>query len=63
MAAGKIYYVSRNGDMYVLEAGTEVKKLAVNRVTADQEDFSATPAISGGALFVRSNKNLYCIDE
>ncbi len=63
MAAGKIYYVSRNGDMYVLDAGTEFKKIAVNRVTADQEDFSATPAISGGAIFVRSNKNLYCIDE
>lgn len=61
IADGKIYYVARNGDAYVLEAGKEFKQLAVNRVTAESEDFSATPAISGGEIFIRSNKHLYCV--
>lgn len=63
LAGQKIYYVTRSGDMFVLEAGNEFKQLAVNRVTNDQEDFSATPAISDGALFIRSNKHLYCVAE
>ncbi len=63
LAGGKIYYVTRGGDMYVLEAAGEFKQLAVNRVTTDREDFSATPAVSDGAIFVRSNKYLYCIAE
>jgi hypothetical protein len=61
LADGKIYFVTRNGDMHVLKATDKLESLAVNRVTNDTEDFSATPAISSGELFVRSNKNIYCI--
>ncbi len=61
IADGKIYFVARNGDCFVLEAGTEFKQLAVNRVTTETEDFSATPAISGGEIYIRSNKYLYCV--
>ncbi len=61
IADGKLYFVARNGDAYVLEAGKEFKQLAVNRVTKETEDFSATPAISGGEIFIRSNKYLYCV--
>lgn len=61
VADGKIYYVARNGDAYVLKAGPEFGQLAVNRVTPDREDFSATPAVSDGALFLRSDKHLYCV--
>ena len=61
IADGKLYFVARNGDAYVLEAGKEFKQLAVNRVTKEPEDFSATPAISGGEIFIRSNKHLYCV--
>lgn len=61
IADGKVYFVSRGGDMYVLEASAKFKQLAVNRVTADREDFSATPAVSDGQLFFRSSKHLYCI--
>ncbi len=62
VANGKLYYVKRNGEMFVFDAGTELKQLAVNRVTSDSEEFSATPAICDGQIFVRSNKNLYCIE-
>jgi len=61
IADGKIYYVARGGDVYVLKAGKTYEQLAVNRVTADSEDFSATPAVSDGELFFRSNRNLYCV--
>jgi hypothetical protein len=60
IADGKLYFVSRSGDVYVLRAIDRFEQLAVNRVTDDREDFSATPAVSGGALFIRSDQHLYC---
>ncbi len=60
---GRIYYVTRSGDIHVIEPGDELKVLATNRVTADAEDFSATPAISGGQIFLRSSHHLYCVSQ
>ncbi len=62
-ADGKIYYVTGSGDMHVLKAGDQFESLTVNRVTNDSETFAATPAISNGELFIRSNKHLYCVAE
>ena len=58
---GKIYYVTRGGDIHVIKPTDKFEKLATNRVTADSEDFSASPAISSGQIFFRSNKHLYCV--
>jgi outer membrane protein assembly factor BamB len=58
---GKIYFASRGGNIFVLKLSPEFEQLAVNRVTTEEEDFSATPAISGGNLFIRSDKHLYCV--
>jgi outer membrane protein assembly factor BamB len=58
---GKIYYVTRSGDIHVLAATDKFEKLATNRLTDDSEDFSATPAISNGQIFFRSSKHLYCV--
>jgi len=58
---GKIYYVTRGGDIHVLKAGDTFEKLATNRLTSESEDFSATPAISNGQIFIRSSKHLYCV--
>lgn len=63
LADGKIIFVSRGGDMYVIKAGDKFEQLSVNRVTADREDFSASPAVSDGQIFIRSSKHLYCIAE
>ncbi len=60
-ADGKLYFVARNGDAYVYTLGEKFEQLGVNRVTDDSEDFSATPAISQGDLFIRSDKHLYCV--
>ena len=61
IADGKVYYTTRSGDIFVLKAGKKFEQLAVNRVTKDREDFSASPAVSNGELFFRSNKHLYCV--
>ena len=62
-ADGKVFFVTRNGDIFVTKLGAEFEQLAVNRVTADREDFSATPAIADGRLYIRSSKHLYCVGE
>lgn len=58
---GKIYFVTRSGQVFVLEAGERFELLAVNPMGEEGEEFSATPAISQGRLFLRSNRNLYCL--
>jgi outer membrane protein assembly factor BamB len=62
IAGGMIYSQGRNGDVYVIQPGDELKQIAINRVSAEtNEDFSATPAAAAGQLFIRSSKRLYCI--
>ena len=63
VADGKLYYVRRNGDAYVLELGPEFNQLAVNRFDSDGGDFTATSAVSNGELFIRSTKRLYCVAQ
>ena len=63
VADGKIYYVQSSGSCFVLKAGDKFEQLAVNSVTADRESFGATPALSNGEIFLRSDKHLYCVSE
>ena len=63
LADGKIYYVAASGLTYVMKASDTYEPLAVNRVTEDDETFNATPAISNGDIFLRSDKYLYCVGE
>ncbi|SFI85769.1 PQQ-binding-like beta-propeller repeat protein [Planctomicrobium piriforme] len=63
VADGKVIFISRSGEAHVVQPGDKFEELAVNTVTADQEDFSATPAVSDGNLLIRSSKNLYCISK
>lgn len=60
---GKIYFVTRSGDIHVLRASSAFESLAVNRLTDEPEDFSATPAIADGQLFIRSSRHLYCVEQ
>ena len=61
IAGDKMYYFSRSGEATVIKLGTEYEQLASNRFESDTSDFSATPAISDGQMFIRSNAYLYCI--
>jgi outer membrane protein assembly factor BamB len=58
-ANGKLYLASENEDVIVLRMGEKFEVLATNTM-ADQM-FIATPAITGGELFLRSMNSLYCI--
>lgn len=57
-ADGKIYFVSEEGATTVLQAGPEFRVLASNALP---DTFLATPVAAAGALFLRSDSNLYCI--
>lgn len=57
---GKIFYVTRAGEVHVLKPGETFEKISSGKLTTESEDFSASPAISAGQIFFRSNKHLYC---
>jgi hypothetical protein len=59
---GKIYIVTRYGGTYVLAATPEFTQLAHNELN-DDSTFNASPVISNGKLFLRSDRFLYCIGE
>jgi outer membrane protein assembly factor BamB len=63
IADGKIFYTTRSGTVYVIKSGPDFAQLAANQMTNDVEDFSATPAVSDGELFLRSSKRLYCVAQ
>jgi outer membrane protein assembly factor BamB len=54
---GKIFLVSEEGKLAVLKAGADWEVLAVNDLA---EGAFATPALSGGRIFVRTDEALYC---
>lgn len=55
---GKLYFTNQEGTTFVIRAGAEFKLLAENRLG----DYTlASPAISGGRLFLRTQQALYCI--
>jgi outer membrane protein assembly factor BamB len=58
-ANGKLYLASENDDVLVLRMGPKFEVLATN--TMPDQIFIATPAITGGELFLRSQNRLYCI--
>lgn len=62
LADGKLYYLTRDGRMFVLAARPKFEQIAMNEL-GDRSVFNATPAIAGDELFVRSDHFLYCIAE
>ena len=62
LAGDKLISVSRRGGTYVLDAKPELEQLAHNQFESDESDFNASPAISNGQLFLRSNRYLYCVE-
>ncbi len=59
-ANGKVYFFDENGKATVIEAGPKYKVIAVNRL---DDGFMASPAVSGGALYLRTKKALYRIED
>ena len=57
-ADGKLYYVSEEGDVHVVRAGTEFELLAINPLG---ETCMASPAVSQGMLLFRGRTTLVAI--
>ncbi len=57
-ADGKIYFLAENGKMTIIEDGPTFKIVAQNELG---EKCCASPAISQGNLFIRTDKAVYCI--
>jgi len=59
-ADGKIYCTSEKGDIYVVEAGSELKLIGVSQML---ETCMATPAVSRGVLFFRTRNHVVAVAE
>ncbi len=60
IADGKIYVVTRRAGTIVLAAKPDFEELAQNKLT-DGSQFNASPIVSGGKIYLRSDENLYCV--
>ena len=58
-ADGKLYFSSEDGNIYVIQAGSEFKQLAKNPL---QDVCMATPAISGNTLYFRTQHYLIAVE-
>lgn len=56
-----IYVVTRRSGTIVYQPSDEFKPVAQNIIAGDETDFNASPAVSDGKLYLRSNQSLYCI--
>jgi outer membrane protein assembly factor BamB len=59
-AANRVYVTDRAGATAVLEAGREMKVLALNKL---QDGFDASPAVAGDDIYLRGRRHLYRISE
>lgn len=59
-ADGRIYLVSETGETIVLKAGREPRVLARNPIG---ERSVASPAISNGQIFIRTDDHLFCLGK
>lgn len=57
-ADGKIYCGSQQGDLIVIKAGTQFKRLAASKLGAP---INATPAVANDRLYIRTGKELLCV--
>ena len=57
---GNLLLTSEDGDTFVIKAGPTHEVLATNSI---EEPVFASPAISNGMIFIRGEKNLYCISK
>jgi outer membrane protein assembly factor BamB len=60
LAEGRLYCVAEDGTTTVIAASREFKQLAKNPL---EGLCKASPAISGGRIFIRSQSSLFCVRE
>ncbi|MBL7214536.1 MAG: PQQ-like beta-propeller repeat protein [Phycisphaerae bacterium] len=57
-AAGRVYFVGRNGVTYVLKNSENFEVLAVNKL---DDGIDCSPAIIGDEMYLKSKQYLYCL--
>ena len=62
LAGDKLICVTRRSGTFVIKAAEEFALLAHNRLS-DDSDFNASPAVANGQIILRSQRNLYCIQN
>jgi len=62
LADGKLYYLTRAGQVFVVAAKPNFELLATNKFE-ERAMFNACPAIANSRLFVRSDRWLYCVGK
>jgi outer membrane protein assembly factor BamB len=60
IAEGKIYILDKTGAMQIVKADKEFGLISTASIG---EKTSATPAFANGKIFIRGDKNLYCIGK
>ena len=57
-AAGRVYFIGRDGGAVVLKKSNKLEVLATNKL---EDRFDASPAAVGRDLFLRGKEYLYCL--
>ena len=60
VAAGNIYFLGSTGTCHVVKSGTNFQITSTNKL---DDNFSASPVVSGNAIFLRGFNKLYCISR
>ena len=60
LAGDRLYCVGRQTGTYVLAAKPQFELLATNVIAGDDSISNASPAVSDGQIFLRSNRFAYC---
>lgn len=63
LAGDRFYCVGRETGTYVIAAKPQFELLATNVITDDTSVSNASPAVSDGRIFLRSNKYAYCFGK
>jgi outer membrane protein assembly factor BamB len=59
-AAGRVYFICRNGFTFVVQHADQFMVLGTNKL---DDELNATPAVVGNEIFLRGKEHLYCIAE
>jgi outer membrane protein assembly factor BamB len=58
-----VYVVTRRSGTLVYRPGDSFAPIAQNKFEFDDSDFNASPAVSDGKLYLRSDQALYCVSK
>ncbi|MEM1303991.1 MAG: PQQ-binding-like beta-propeller repeat protein [Planctomycetota bacterium] len=61
LSGGRLIVPTRYDGVFVYPATPEFEQPVVNRFASDESMFNASPAVSDGELYLRSDTTLYCV--